>query len=107
MTQEEITEIKIIAKFDGWEEWVTDGPIQLYKKGDTTKHIGDLKYNSDWNLLMPVVEKIKSINRIGLNAKEGESIINNLLISLMSVEIEKAYKAVIEFIRWYNLWNNW
>ena len=62
--------------------------------------------NIDFNWLMPVVEKIESlghgvtvyrkgchINDIGLRSTNGFN---------HSSKIEQTYKAVVEFIKWYN-----
>ena len=70
------------------------------------------KYDSDWNWLMEVVEKIESLNfvvQIHLNScfiKESEHFINNKAIwrgkNHAKTKIEAVYNACIEFIKWYN-----
>jgi hypothetical protein len=57
----------------------------------------DLKYNSSWDWLMPVVTKCLDIYHIeqmndDLNFKFYDSI----------GDIKKTYKAVVEFIKFYN-----
>ena len=73
--------------------------------------IEDLNYHSNWNLLMPVVEKISLLpmvaetavkstgTRIWLKSNPG-FIQGKQPHSLM---INDCYIAVIEFIKWYNL----
>jgi len=75
-----------------------------------------LKYNSNWNWLMEVVEKIESLTdinssgcfmvleSIGFNAKfildDGTRIFNPCK---GETKIEAVYNACVEFIKWYNL----
>lgn len=84
---------KIIAEFMGCEIGFADTsePCIMGKQNAWTP----LKYHSDWNWLMEVVEKIKSLvceseftNRIGLK-------LNNL-------NKDAVYNACVEFIKWYN-----
>ena len=68
--------------------------------------IDELKFHSDWNWLMEVVEKIESLGyrieiakhicRIYLSNKE------TIIISENTPKIEAAYNACVEFIKWYN-----
>jgi len=54
-----------------------------------------LKYHNSWNALMPVVEKIDSLtmpNNIHLKINELD----------IFAELKVVYKAVIEFVEWYN-----
>ena len=66
-----------------------------------------LKFHSDWNWLMQVVEKIESLNFIVYietnycqlyNATNHEELIK----SIYSTKIESVYNACVEFIKWYN-----
>ena len=86
----------LIAEFMGLTE-----PFELPQHG-TIRPNGDfkteftveqLKYHSSWDWLMPIVEKIEQVN-------EGvpKELIN---LSLFSYR-EEVYKAVVEFIKWYN-----
>jgi len=72
-------------------------------------------YNSNWNLLMEVVEKIETVTdinsngcfmvleSIGFNAKfifdDGTRILKD---SKGETKIEAIYNACVEFIKWYN-----
>ena len=68
--------------------------------------IDELKFHSDWNWLMEVVEKIESLGyrieivkhicRIYLSNKE------TIIISENTPKIESVYLACVEFIKWYN-----
>lgn len=72
----------------------------------------DLKFHSDWDWLMQVVEKIESLNfvvQVHLNScfiKEREHFINNKAIwrgkNHAKTKIEAVYNACVEFIEWYN-----
>ena len=76
-----------------------NGKTNFYKKDE-------LKFHSDWNWLMEVVEKIESLGyrieivkhicRIYLSNKE------TIIISENTPKIEAVYNAVVEFIKWYN-----
>ena len=79
-----------------------NGKTNFYKKDE-------LKFHSDWNWLMEVVEKIESLGyrieivkhicRIYLSNKE------TIIISENTPKIEAVYNAVVEFIKWYNKQN--
>ncbi len=79
------------------------------------------KYNTSWNWLMPVVEKIESIdvgeilNGKGQGYKNQFKIWSNACLIEPSnwggplikqicapTKIEAVYKAIVEFIKWYN-----
>jgi len=81
---------KIIAEFMG----ITPNEAGVYH---VSKHKGysleNLLYHTEWNWLMPVVEKIEQVH-------EGvpQELIN---LSLFST-IDEVYKAVVEFIKQYN-----
>jgi hypothetical protein len=99
--------IRIIARFMEWKNIVNDGAIQLYKKGDATIHLSNLKYDSDWNWLMEVVEKIESLGYYFRFLGNGWIIIVNLsekeTIEIHDkCKITACYNACLEFIKWYN-----
>ena len=50
-------------------------------------------YNTDWNWLMPVVEKM---NKIVDATNYGHN------IGIRYAQIKPIYKSVVEFIKWYN-----
>jgi hypothetical protein len=56
----------------------------------------DLNYEESWSELMPVVEKIS-------NTYSYDSSMRDDVIYLpVSSSIDDVYKAVVEFIKWYN-----
>lgn len=66
----------------------------------------ELKFNSSWDWLIPVVEKIESLGfRIEIvkhicRLKINDNI--NIVFSENMTKIESVYFTVIEFIKWYN-----
>jgi hypothetical protein len=82
---------------------------------DTLNSIAEMsRYHKGWECLMPVVEKIESINNCSYNViisqgntaittHNGKTIIceNEFIIT----KIESVYKTVVEFIKWYNKQN--
>ncbi len=67
----------------------------------------DLKFNTDWNWLMQVVEKINNTGRFEVVIKYGFCYITDGLGELTLSFPEKntmyaVYKAVVEFVKWYN-----
>ena len=115
MSKEEILESnKLIAEFMGGlfksnKFTINDGWVWL--PFENMCKITSLRYNSSWDWLMPVVEKIEKIiwNKIDLTE---EVIINGLscripikddaFISIKNTKIEATYDCVVEFIKWYN-----
>lgn len=71
-------------------------------------------YHTSWDWLMPVVEKIRGIEegmlveRIDIMPNDGVSIHitrqESIIVDVESKEatINATYKAVVEFIQWYN-----
>ena len=112
MTSEEILDgNKLIAEFDGLKI-ITDD-ISFFD----TNYKPLKKYNELWACIMPIVEKIESISELSQNRKcnfhvtiekhrcfikwgIGYTIcdINDYHNSKISI----VYKAIIEFIKWYN-----
>lgn len=104
------TENEIIAEFMGG--WNKDPHTRKY--GINIPHmknqwwdIDELQYHASWDWLMPVVEKIENM---GHSTKiECNGISTTVTISPNvsvwnnpSTKIDKAYKAVVQFIKWYN-----
>lgn len=106
---------KLIALFMGAKEIATEEfdfrGIQPDNQFLQYWHVTKLKYNTSWNWLIPVVEKIKNDKSTHLLLPAGgiaESIapyinatrpINNALLKL---DIKTLYISVVEFIKWYN-----
>lgn len=81
------------------------------KNGIGYYSVDELDYNSSWDWLMPVVEKIESLRYwveirgtyigIGIRGHE-ETIINRSFSSIRTKNIEALYRVIVEFINWYN-----
>jgi len=83
---------KLIAEFMGLTNHHNDNSIMLREtpKGNVVVHVYDLDYDSSWDWLIPVVQKIE---------QDCEGVPQEMLnISLYSY-INEVYKAVVEFIK--------
>jgi len=102
---------KLIAEFLGFQSttlgWFDNEEHLINVEKDNT--FDDLKFHSDWNWLMEVVEKIENYNEytnvffapegceINCYIENGFSFSNDC-----DTKIEAVYNACIEFIKWYN-----
>ena len=130
---------KIIAEFMGAKEIITETTHRIYKEfemygiiesiedREDIKHFyqpEEMLFNSDWNWLMEVVEKIEQTTikeTYGqFNEKESNAIVsvvienkfcqilsngiylNEIISENEETKIEAVYNACIEFIKWYN-----
>ncbi len=76
---------ELIAEFMGYRPAVEDISINAY--------------DTSWDWLMPVVEKIEGLGYF-YSDSDGERIqVTNIQ---GKSKIEATYKAVVEFIKWYN-----
>lgn len=91
--------------------------IRHFSDRDNCMDVCDFKFDSSWDWLMPVIEKIQGIFA---TKKEFGAIINictgNITIACKGFyycsskpqkdwkpfDINRVYKAVVEFIKWYN-----
>ena len=116
---------KLIADFMGIDTfhhevfgWYSNEEEHQSEEGKSTP----LAYNWSWDWLMPVVEKIESINEtdtsygnlvditttyVRITRKKENTIYGEptIVIDRKTVAVSKidaVYKAVIEFIKWYN-----
>jgi len=72
--------------------------------------VGDLKFDTDWNWLMPVAQKIMSSDCQLLAPSKGiqTSIYPYIKAcrpfkrALMKADIDDVHAGVVEFIKWYN-----
>jgi hypothetical protein len=90
---------KLIAEFIGFVESPTTNKYWTKRssEGFGIGELVDLKFDSDWNWLMQVVEKIDEV--CGLDLHEWDEHINN---ALCSKSLHTTYNACVEFIKWYN-----
>ena len=97
------TDNELIAEFMG----LVQNP---YRKGDYSKPEDYLetkagkfgcwetpKYDTSWDWLMPVVEKITP-----MATHIGQQAWFDIGAHLVRADIKVVYKAVVEFIKWYN-----
>jgi hypothetical protein len=120
---ETIENNKLIAEFMGCERYPIKGKEDgwIVKRNIDLKVCGaSLQYGTSWDWLMPVVEKIEkeSIYTIQTYYDEREDFIgwetniftlfpkdeicNFLDDSRFDSKIKATYKAVVEYIKWYN-----
>ena len=105
---------KIIAEFMGWKmNSPSTFPIQLHQEEETQGN-WKLLFHSDWNWLMEVILKINQFDnqRFSVLISSMDCKINdNLKNKIVSDSFgrfnpdelkESIYKAVVEFIKWYN-----
>lgn len=82
---------KLIAEF------ITDEPEVLKRDLQKEGTLESMHYHDSWDWLKPVVDKISDLwNNEGIY---GGGLIWNLTIF---ASLEDTYKAVIEYIKWYN-----
>lgn len=108
MTQQEILQgNKLIMFFDGAETAKFD---LLGEEVDSIKYKDSFypkwnlpKFNEDWNLLIPIVQKIKNTNDYAVEFGSGViSILTRLDIALILLDISLVWQKATEFIKWYN-----
>lgn len=119
---------KLIAEFMGWTEespysdvpdaakrWFCPYEFPHYKKAMTTN---GLEFHNSWDWLMPVIEKIERsylceqeyanqvvilLNTCSIEPSNYANPIGQKMIeSFGETKLEATYKAVVEFIQWYN-----
>ena len=93
------------------------GVIPTIEDGENEKHYflpQEMLFDTDWNWLMVVVEKIENIEDENRCSKYNfemvqtfvEIIDNNNSDTIVEIDkntkIQATYKAVVEFIKWYN-----
>lgn len=110
-----MTDNELIAEFIGGENSEYHQERIYFKPdgfmGSGWWHRDYLKFDTSWDWIMPVVEKIEQIidskmKELGpeitdLNDPKGWRAWDYQRIDL-STKIDEVYKSVIEFIKWYN-----
>lgn len=100
---------KLIAEFMGYiyQPCSEDFAVDFYKdpKGKLKNNLanvdGGLDFHKHWELLMPVVEKIENLGHT-VDIWNNVSVIPHLPKQIGESKIEAVYKAVVQFITWYN-----
>ena len=85
----------------------TDNYNKLIAKFMDNSNVKDLKYDVDWNVLIPVIEKIETLGytvhissyQTQIYGKNREFIID---ADFSNTFLENTYQAVWSFIEWYN-----
>ena len=115
---------KLIAEFMGkslqksnfWSSVLGYADEFIIINGKPKWSLSDIPYNLDWNWLMPVVDKIESISKneeCAYNVQIEQCFCtivenhnsNEIVDVDADTKIEAVYKAVVEFINWYNKQN--
>lgn len=97
------------------EQQIEEGNIEIdIFMGKSTKrevtpsclYAEHLKYHSDWNLLMDVVEKINKVHQYtemdGDTFLPGELIMQVIKEALSQVDINTVWEQVVQFLHWYS-----
>lgn len=119
MNTETITDNEVIARFmDALKKYDERGgmPCVLLSGGGVPVpgwyfNDKEILYSTSWEWLMPVVEKIESECGASVEIRQGYcGIIHHRTkewqTSHMGSKIESTYKAVVQFIHWYNSTQN-
>ena len=113
----------LIANFDGWkitheDEFGRDSIYEVARKDNKILLFEKLKYESDWGLLMPVVEKIVAIRyegdetaylrTFGMRNHDGNYMVRFNWCSLHEANtlLWATYLAVVDFIEMQNAKNS-
>ena len=65
--------------------------------------VEDLKFNSSWDWLMPVVKKIREVINTELNFSDFDDQRGyDQRLNPYNYDIDSIYKGAVEFIKWYN-----
>ena len=109
------TNNKLIAEFLGKTNLITENQfLSMEHKAHNPTIIEYLKYDTDWNWLMQVVEKIQlnskkfgivtlhGLGRTKIDCYNNEKLSNRIDILDQKYGIAPTYNACIEFIKWYN-----
>jgi hypothetical protein len=98
---------ELIAEFMGWEHCNSPSCIEnnnlCWSKDCHSGYVSKdkLKFETSWDWLMPVVEKIFD-TEFGGKFEEWKSLNRKISESLSVASLDGTYKAVVAFIHWYN-----
>lgn len=96
--------------FDVYDDELFGNTIRVFsvKTDDTVEralkrhHVNQLKYTSSWDWLMPVVKRIHNLQPQAFEVDLSAGPLSPLAELKIIDSIEAVYKAVVEFIKWYN-----
>lgn len=98
---------KLIAEFlggyqyDNHDDFITFDETNNIFSNDTIS-LKNLKFHTDWNWLMEVVEKIESLSHEQKVINWSRQNKNIFDLKLTESKIEAVYNACVTFIEWYN-----
>lgn len=101
---------KLIAEFMGNHIKESKNYYEFFAINSKPYSVEELKFHSDWNWLMEVVEKIENLgfeffiveSRCKIAHNTDKSIEILIGFELVSKKIESVYYNCVEFIKWYN-----
>jgi hypothetical protein len=98
---------KLLAEFLGMKPHHNDSNVMILNINGINYpfEVSELNYDTDWNRLMLVVDKIESLGvcvEIRENVCYIETSTNNYYSELEETKIQATYKACVEFVKWYN-----
>ena len=98
---------KLIAEFMGMTTSDNDESMMIFKtlQGNDIMYIDKLKYHESWDWLMPVVNKIRSMDSTYEVEEVGKYDWDNE-ISHYEFDLDLTYESVVEFINQLNNNNN-
>jgi len=91
----------LVAEFMG-EEMGGPGFALGFFIDDAFIDFWELKYNKSWDWLMPVINKIYSMNSYYKYIEETARLMVDNKIETNTTDIEKTFDDVVKFIKWYN-----
>lgn len=101
--------VKEFKKFSICSDFCDEVNKNAKKKYFPIHHRGEMEYHSSWDWLMPVVEKIETMNAEVTIRLDSCSIKQSFkqpkvfaISRLSESKIEARWLAIIEFIKWYN-----
>lgn len=95
---------KLLAEFMGLSIITFNKEMYLLKwKNNLVQQKDDtiFKFNSDWNWLMEVIEKIEN-TRCYVTIKGCAVNMSTIVETSAPTKIEAVYNACVEFVKWYN-----
>lgn len=98
-----MTDNELIAEFMGIGVTKSHGLLWIVEEsGDMPDYVNGGTYNpdTDWNDIMPVVERIFAVAPADVKEINNEGL--DIFELGLTAKINEIYQAVIEFIKWYN-----
>lgn len=108
--QSDMKDNELIAEFMKWRRhengkafWVPNTYPMDGNTGHTTDHPDNFQFNSRWDWLMPVVEKIKQLYNDSEDLDFRQNVLEQRIFNTsILMPIAVVYNATVEFIKWYN-----